>query len=122
MLYLVTFSIILCVPYDLSIFIKKGLEDRKGQIVSLLAVDLTTRSKLGAIFNIQRQSGYERFYSILKANVYMLINPSSYNRTESNHSHTHSNRYTGLSNKTIINLQTRPSLYSIFLYPCSLRI
>jgi hypothetical protein len=76
MFYLVTFSIILCVPYDLSIFIKKGLEDRKGQIVSLLAVDLTTRSKLGAIFNIQRQSGYERFYSILKANVYMLINPS----------------------------------------------
>jgi len=39
-------------------------------------VDLTTRSKLGAIFNIQRQTGYERFYSILKANVYMLINPS----------------------------------------------
>lgn len=75
-LYLVTFSIILCVPYDLSIFIEKGLEDRKGHFKSLLAMDLTTRSKLGAIFNIQRQSGYEQFYSILKANVYMLINPS----------------------------------------------
>lgn len=75
-LYYISVSILLCVPSDLSVFINMGLHDEKHFLVSLLTVDLTTKSQFGAILNIQRQKGYTKFYSVLKANIYMLINPS----------------------------------------------
>ncbi|CAC5402150.1 unnamed protein product [Mytilus coruscus] len=78
-LYYVLTAFLLCLPTDLSKFVDKGIDDKADMFTSLLTVDISTKAKLGAILNIHRQEGYTRVYSILGANISMLINPSFWN-------------------------------------------
>ncbi|XP_071128842.1 uncharacterized protein [Mytilus edulis] len=78
-LYYISSAFLICLPSDLSKFVDKGIDDQLGMFRSLLTVDITTKGKLGAVLNIHRQTGYTRVYSVLKANIYMLINPSFWN-------------------------------------------
>ncbi|CAC5402148.1 unnamed protein product [Mytilus coruscus] len=78
-LYYISSAFLLCLPSDLSKFVDKGIDDKSDMFTSLLTVDISTKGKLGAVLNIHRQAGYTRLYSVLKANIYMLINPSFWN-------------------------------------------
>ncbi|CAC5402149.1 unnamed protein product [Mytilus coruscus] len=75
-LYYISSAFLISLPADLSKFVDKGIDDKEYMFTSLLTVDISTKAKLGAILNIRRQAGYIRLYSVLKANIYMLINPS----------------------------------------------
>lgn len=75
-IYLTTFSIILCLPKDLGLFINRGLDDDDGLSTTLLTIDISTRGRFGSVLNIHRKFGYSKLYAILKANTYMLINPA----------------------------------------------
>lgn len=78
-LYYVSTAFLLCLPTDLSKIVDKGIDDKADMFTSLLTIDISTKAKLGAILNIHRQEGYKRLYSILGANIYMLVNPSFWN-------------------------------------------
>ncbi|XP_052065160.1 uncharacterized protein LOC127704956 [Mytilus californianus] len=75
-LYYISSAFLLCLPTDLSKFVDKGIDDKAEMFMSLLTVDMSTKGKLGAILNIRRQAGYTRLNSVLRANIYMLINPT----------------------------------------------
>jgi hypothetical protein len=75
-IYLVTTVILVCIPRDLETFINKGIPNNDQLSVSPLTIDLKTRGKLGAVFDIERQSGFHKMYSLMKSHIFMLINPS----------------------------------------------
>ncbi|XP_052069998.1 uncharacterized protein LOC127708869 [Mytilus californianus] len=78
-LYNISSAFLICLPADMSKFVDKGIDDKEYMFTSLLTVDISSKGKLGAVLNIRRQAGYTRLYSVLKANIYMLINPSFWN-------------------------------------------
>ena len=75
-LYYISSALLLCLPTNLSKFVDKGIDDKAEMFMSLLTVDTSTKGKLGAVLDIRRQTAYTRLYSVLRANIYMLINPS----------------------------------------------
>lgn len=74
--YLITTAVLVCLPRDLETFIDKGIPNNVQLSVSPITIDLKTRGKLGAVFDIERQHGYQKIYSLMKAHIFMLINPS----------------------------------------------
>lgn len=75
-IYLITTVILVCIPRDLETFINKGIPNNDQLSVSPLTIDLKTRGKLGAVYDIERQSGFQKLYSLMKSHIFMLINPS----------------------------------------------
>lgn len=74
-IYVSTFSFLLCLSKDFSSFITRDLEEEKRLFTTLVTIDVTTRGRIGACLNIHRSTDDAKLYTVLKANIYMLINP-----------------------------------------------
>lgn len=75
-IYLFTTMMLVCIPRDLETFINRGIPNNLGLSMSPLTLDIKTKGKLGSVYHLERQSGYPKLYNLMRAHIYMLINPS----------------------------------------------
>lgn len=75
-IYLATTILLVTIPRDFEKFLNKGIPNNLKLSTSPLTIDIRTKARLGSVYNIERQSGYDRLYNLMKAHIYMLLNPS----------------------------------------------
>jgi hypothetical protein len=69
-------SLLVIIPRDFEHFLNKGIPNNLKLSTSPLTIDIRTKARLGSVYNIERQSGYDKLYNLMKAHIYMMINPS----------------------------------------------
>lgn len=75
-IYLATTILLVIIPRDFEHFLNKGIPNNLELSTSPLTIDIMTKARLGSVYNIERQSGYDKLYNLMKAHIYMMINPS----------------------------------------------
>lgn len=75
-IYLATTILLVTIPRDFEQFLNKGIPNNLELSTSPLTMDIKTKARLGSVYSIERRSGYDKLYNLMKAHIYMLINPS----------------------------------------------